>query len=146
MGGTEIDKVKIEEYISKNNIKNVFVHSFVPHKQMPHFMCSADVLVLPNTAKEKRSFKYTTPIKLFEYMASGTPIVASDIPSFEGYLNNKQNALLFEADNPKSLAETVAVVLENKKFAKKISYNSTIDVKKYTWLSRAEKIFEFALK
>ena len=56
----------------------------------------ADVLVLPNTPG-RVSAAYTSPLKLFEYMASGRPIVASDLPALREVLRPDENAVLVEA-------------------------------------------------
>ena len=66
------------KYSDASNIKFV---GFRPHEEIVLWQKSADVLVLPNTAKEKISKYYTSPMKLFEYMASGRIILASDLPS-----------------------------------------------------------------
>jgi glycosyltransferase involved in cell wall biosynthesis len=50
---------------------------------------AADALVLPNTAKEDISKYYTSPMKLFEYMASRRPIVATNIPSITEIINEE---------------------------------------------------------
>ena len=63
----------------------------------------ADVLVLPNTPS-RVSAAYTSPLKLFEYMASGRPIVASDLPALREVLRPDENAILVEAGNADALA------------------------------------------
>ena len=86
---------------------------------------------------------YTTPIKLFEYMASGAPVVASDLPSFSKYLKDNENSLLFEPDNPKSLAEKVNTLLENHSMGEKLSNKAYSEVHEFTWQKRVEKILNF---
>ncbi len=143
VGGTVENMDDINKYISENNIERVVVRGFSPHKKVIQFIKSADVLVLPNTAKEKRSAMYTTPIKLFEYMASGVPVVASDLPSFSKYLKDNENSLLFEPDNPKSLAEKVNTLLENHSMGEKLSNKAYSEVHEFTWQKRVEKILNF---
>ena len=112
-----------------------------PHDEIPLWLRAADVLVLPNTGRQKVSLYYTSPMKMFEYMASGTPIVASDIPSIREILNDK-NSFLAEADNPKSFAEKINYALEHSESAQKLAIEAQKDVQKYTWLERAKRISE----
>ena len=58
------------------------------------------MLVLPNPASAISS-AFTSPLKLFEYMASGRPIVASDLPSLREVLRDGENALLVAPGNPR---------------------------------------------
>src|SRR5207244_8507634 len=57
---------------------NVRVDGFIAPEQVPAFLAAADVLVLPNKKGNTESEQYTSPLKLREYMASGTPIVRSE--------------------------------------------------------------------
>ncbi|MFH1979255.1 MAG: glycosyltransferase family 4 protein [Patescibacteria group bacterium] len=143
IGGVKEYQEKAEEYVRQNGINNVFLRYFIPHKEVIKYIKSADILVLPNTAKEERSTKYTTPIKLFEYMASGASIIASDIPSFASYLRNNENALLFEPDNSKDLSDKINYLIENEKLSNKFIQNTKEQVKNFTWEKRAKKILEF---
>ncbi len=113
-----------------------------PHDEIPLWLRAADVLILPNTANEDISKYYTSPMKLFEYMASGTPIVASALPSIREILN-ENNAVLVESDNPEKLAEGIKKVLADAELAKKISKQAFADVQNRTWGKRAEEILEF---
>ncbi|MDO8496467.1 MAG: glycosyltransferase, partial [bacterium] len=66
VGGTLRD---IEVFKKKaESMENVMILGHRPYKEMPIFLRSADVLVLPNSAKEEISRSYTSPLKLFEYM------------------------------------------------------------------------------
>ncbi len=143
IGGTVENMDDINKYITENGIERVVVSGFAPHKKVIQFIKSADVLILPNTAKEKRSAMYTTPIKLFEYMASGVPIVASNLPSFSKYLKDEENSLLFEPDNARSLAEKVNILLGNHSAGEKLSRKAYDEVHEFTWQKRVEKILNF---
>ena len=57
----------------------VEITGLVPSGEVASRLLGASVLVVPTTAT--RSARYTSPLKLFEYMALGRPIVATDLPS-----------------------------------------------------------------
>ena len=120
----------------------LLVISGKPHTQIPLYLKAADVLVLPNTAKEDISLLYTSPMKLFEYMAANRPIVASDLPSLREILD-ESTACFFEPDNPESLARAIENVLAHKEEADKKAQRAFSKVKEYTWEKRAEKIIRF---
>ncbi|PIT95636.1 hypothetical protein COT96_00125, partial [Candidatus Falkowbacteria bacterium CG10_big_fil_rev_8_21_14_0_10_38_22] len=75
VGGTDNDIKNYE--LRFKNYENIRFEGRKPHGEIPIWLKAADVLVLPNTAKEKISKYYTSPLKLFEYMAAQKPIVAS---------------------------------------------------------------------
>lgn len=146
VGGTEFDlnnfKIKNNELFTHKKI--LFLGHLAP-REIPEILTSADCLVLPNSAEEIRSEKYTSPLKMFEYMASGKPVVASDLPSIREILNEK-NATFFKPDDSKDLAEKIKDVLNNLQLAEKKAIQAKEDVKNYTWQKRAEKILNFIKK
>ncbi len=139
VGGYKEDAEKLKKEISEARSEKIIFVEFQPHHLMPLWLKSADVLVLPNTARQKVSLFYTSPMKLFEYMASGQPIVASAIPSILEILNEK-NAFLAKPDDPKDFAEKINYALNFPEQAKRIGQAAQNDVGQYTWLNRALKI------
>ena len=79
---------------------------------------------------------------MFEYMSSGSPIVASDILSFRDILNEK-NSVLVAPDDPKEMADGIKIVCEDDELARRISSNALSDVAKYSWINRAKNIEDF---
>jgi len=140
VGGDKKDVTRYSLLVA--GYSNVRFVEFQPHKEIPGWLKSADVLVLPNSAKEKISKFYTSPMKLFEYMASGVPIVASNLPSIREILN-EENSVLVEPDNPDALTEGIKKVLQNSELAVKISRQAYQDVQNHTWKKRAQKILNF---
>ncbi len=114
----------------------------VNYKKIPLYLQAVNVVVIP--LPESRHSITTSPIKLFEYMAAGKSIIASDLPSLRRYLNEK-NALFFKAGNSKDMAEKIKLILENQNLANNISMQAREDSRQYSWLSRAETIKEFIL-
>ena len=102
-------------------------------------MKAADVLVLPNSGKDTVSRLYTSPMKLAEYMASGTPIVASDLPSLREALD-ESNSVLCAPDDPSALAGALMKLLSDAELSRKVSAKALSDVKGRTWEKRAQAI------
>ena len=140
VGGSGKYLSDFKSYVDKTSESNrIKVIAHVSKKALLEYTESADVLVLPNSAKDKMSL-YTSPIKLFEYMASHRPIVASNLSSISEVLSNK-NSFLFEPDNAKDLAEKIqkSTSLD----CGDIVNQAYKDVQSYTWDKRAENIKKF---
>ncbi len=99
----------------------------------------ADVLILPNR-KSAISTEFTSPLKLFEYMASGRPIVASDLPSLREVLRDGANALLFEAGNPPALVAGITRLKNDPALGARLARQARDDVREFTWARRAERL------
>ncbi|HRY62338.1 MAG TPA: glycosyltransferase family 4 protein [Candidatus Paceibacterota bacterium] len=125
-----------------SNQDNIMILGQKPHEDIPFYLKSADVLVIPNSGKEDVSRLYTSPMKLFEYMASGTPIIASNLPSIREIID-EDGAVFFEPDNPESLARSIKKIFDNSALADKMANNSKINSQKYSWQRRAEGIINF---
>jgi len=165
VGGIKWYLSNFQKFVKKNDLRNILILGHQDYSKIPYFLKSADCLVLTGTKKSKVSQYQTSPLKMFEYMASGVPIVASDLPSFREVLYNNQcesnldnqreseqnqrvsafiaNAILVEPDNPEAIAIGIKKVLNDLELSKKISEQAYRDVQKYTWDNRAKKILNF---
>ena len=104
VGGTERDLARMRACHGSSS--NVHFVGHRAHEEIPLWQAAADVLVLPNTAKEAISLHYTSPMKLFEYLAGGRPVVASDIPSVREVVD-ETCAILVPPDDARVLAEAI---------------------------------------
>ena len=102
-------------------------------------LAKGDVLVLPNVGAAS-AVNYTSPLKLFEYMAAGKPIVASNLPSIREVLRDGENAVLVEPGNPTALTSGLRRVLEDPKLAERIASRAFDEVTEYSWDCRAERV------
>jgi glycosyltransferase involved in cell wall biosynthesis len=145
IGGISSDiesfKEKYADLIKEGKIQVV---GHKPQKEIPVWLKAADALVLPNTGKEKISKYYTSPLKLFEYMASQRPIIASRLPSLTTVLNDS-NCVFFRPDDANDLVKKINQVLADAMLSKRISDRAYQEVGEYSWERRAEKILEFTV-
>lgn len=139
VGGTQSDVSKFRALYG--NIKTIKIVGHINHNMIPIWQKAADILVLPNTAKEKISAYYTSPMKLFEYMASGRIIVATRIPSILEILNDG-NSVIVEPDDPQKMAEGI-MRAESADLAENLSNKALEDVRNHTWQKRANRIVKF---
>ena len=107
--------------------------------RVPGLLREADVLVLPNTPT-RISAAYTSPLKLFEYMASGRPIVASDLPSLREILRPDATAVLVDPGDPAALARGITRVLDDAGLAERLARQAHEALRDYTWDRRAERL------
>jgi glycosyltransferase involved in cell wall biosynthesis len=143
VGGTEEDVRRLRSEVSERDWKNVEVIGYVAPDQIPFYQAAADVVVLPNSAKSEISRLHTSPLKLFEYMASCTPIIASDLPSLREVLRDNENAILVEADNASALANGIKLLLNDRALADRLAAAAHKDVEAMTWSARAESVIRF---
>lgn len=142
VGGTSADYEARMREIEQKGLTNIILTGYKQKTLIPKYLSAADMLLLPNAPVSTESISYTSPIKMFEYMASGTPIVASNLPSTREVLN-EQNALLVEAGNAAAFVRGIRTIIRDQTAAQRLSEQARRDAARYTWRSRAEDILAF---
>ena len=137
VGGTDIDLERF--YSLYGSIPNIRLVGQRPHSEMPYWQAAADALILPNTARMSISEHYTSPLKLFEYMVSNKPIIASALPSINEIVDDSM-AYTFAADDASALAETVLAVLADTAGAERRAANARKHVEQFSWAKRAARV------
>jgi glycosyltransferase involved in cell wall biosynthesis len=142
VGGALLDKERLQRALQKQKLdeNNVTLTGFKSHSEALLFQKAADIVVLPHSVRFVHSKYHTSPLKLFEYMASGVPIVASDLPSHREVIRHGENGWLVTPDNPAALAKGIHYLLENNAVAERLAKQATRDVQSYTWEQRAIEI------
>ena len=148
VGGRDEDVLRYRQLASQKNASGIKLTSYVSHDLIPLYLAAADVLVMPyTTAMTIRggtvATDFTSPIKLFEYMASGRPIVATSLPSVMELLRDGENAVLVPPDSEVALYEGLSRVLRDGALAARIASGALADVRGYTWEERVKKVLGF---
>lgn len=102
-------------------------------------LAAATVLVLPNVPSAI-SERYTSPLKLFEYLTMGRPIVASDLPAMREVLTHEETALLVTAGDPQALALAVRRLADAPALAARLATGARALAAAYTWDRRADRL------
>ncbi len=113
----------------------------VPYAEVVNELAAADVLLLTGTGKNEDSNRYTAPMKVFEYLATGKPIVASRTEALASLIPETL-VHYCEPDNAEALAKAVEAALKDTNGADaRIAY-----AREHTWRARADRILELIAK
>ena len=145
VGGNDNDILMWKSRAREMSVDNVRFVGFVRHSMLPVYLFAADVLVMPHT-EDCDIIEFTSPMKMFEYMASGRPIIASDFPVFREVLMHEKNALLVKPSDHNELASAMKRLLNDSVLTDKLAQQALLDVQNFTWEKRASNIFEFMKK
>ena len=119
-------------------ITNVTLHGHKTRGELPPYLWHADVLLLPPSAKHP-SAQWTSPVKLGEYLASGKPLISSDIPALRAWLSDEET-LFVKPDDPQALAQGIDWVLNNPKKAIEMAENGQQMARDISYEKRAKQI------
>jgi glycosyltransferase involved in cell wall biosynthesis len=112
----------------------------IPFPDVPSAIAACDVCVYPAPASSHPYFQRdTSPLKLFEYLAAGRPIVSADLPPVRDIVDEETAAFCRPGD-PVSLADTIGAVLDHPEEAAARAVRGKERVKKYAWEERMRRI------
>jgi glycosyltransferase involved in cell wall biosynthesis len=106
---------------------------------VPARLAAGDILALPNPASAI-STHATSPLKLFEYMASGGAIVASDLPAIREVLTHDVNGLLVAPGDPGALAAAIRRLAADTALRLRLGAAARAAAGEYSWSRRAERL------
>jgi glycosyltransferase involved in cell wall biosynthesis len=115
----------------------VTFHGPQPFEAMPEIISGLDILL--NAASQVNAFQ--SPIKVYEYMASGRPIISARTPQVELLLEGDSHGLTYEPENPDDLAETILKLIRNEDLARSLANSARKAVaSQHTWPKRIESL------
>lgn len=131
-----------------NSFSNAKFYGKIPYSQIPKALNTFEVGLLPNQPDVimvggDNIGKYTSPMKLFEYMASGKVILASDLPVIREILQDLHNAILVPHDNVQAWISAINLLNNDRELYRKLQKQAYNDVCNfYSYRARAERIVE----
>lgn len=137
-------RAQLDEIIKRDNIEGrTIITGFVPYEIVPHYLSVCDVLVSPCINNDDGTEFFNSPLKNFEYMGLGKPIVATAVGQQKEIFKDRYNALLVEERNPEAIAEAIVEIYKNPDLANTIGRNALYEgLEKHTWRHRAQRILD----
>ncbi|MEX2347525.1 MAG: glycosyltransferase family 4 protein [Balneolaceae bacterium] len=148
VGGLENDIKFWKEKLKK--FKNIEFTGFVPHAETPGYLAEMDIVLAPylskvfaGSTKGIETGRWMSPLKVFEYMCAGKPVIASDLPVIREVLCHQKNALLCDPGRPDEWVKAIRYLKEHPAEAKRLAGEARNSFEeKYSWQKRAEILRE----
>ncbi len=138
------------KYKKKNN---VFFKNYIDYNKIPTTLSKFPVILMPYSKKvyvKSKSVevgRYMSPLKLFDYLASGKILIASKHENYKHILKNELNCFIIDLKKInlwKDKLENIFFKRKNSLKLKNIKKSALKTVKNYTWEKRIDKIIKFA--
>jgi len=145
-GGNE---KQIEDCKARNTNHNVFFMGFLHPRDVRQAMSLVNAQVMPYQRSVSIGIsgidtaKWMSPMKLFEYLSMGVPIISSDLPVLREVLIDKQNCVLVTPDNSKEWAAAIKAVLTDNEFGERLGSSAyALYQEEHTWTGRAASMLK----
>lgn len=141
VGGLEGDVARVGHDVAQRGLHNVFLHGHQNQAELGRFLWHADALLLPPTSKHA-SARWTSPVKLGEYLAAETPVIASDIPALRDLVSDDE-VLFFTPDDTRSFVERVNEALAGGVQVARVVASGRKRAHSWSYQERARRILEY---
>lgn len=142
--GDSKERANLENQINSKGISDsVILTGSVEHSQIPGYLASLDIAVAPYL--DDQNF-YFSPLKIYEYMAAGVPVLASDVKQIQSIVKDFENGKLFAPGNVGSLCDNLQFLKDNKDISQKIGNEGKESVKNNSWDAIAKRIIDIVKK
>jgi glycosyltransferase involved in cell wall biosynthesis len=114
---------------------------FVPPREVPSWYANSDIALMPYQ-RELGHIDSLSPVKLFEAMAAGRPIIASDLPALRELIDDERTGLLVPPENVDAWIAAIDRLRDDRALAASLAEAARSEAKKHSWRARAERILE----
>ncbi|WP_330333757.1 glycosyltransferase family 4 protein [Streptomyces sp. NBC_00536] len=144
VGGTAEDRARWEDPCPH---PNVYFHGHRPPAALPGYFPLFDVVLAPHQPKVytwgrlDEIGRWTSPMKLFEYMSHGRAIVASDLPVLREVLEDRVNSLLRPSGSPQAWVDALTELVADEALRGKLGDEARRQfLERHTWRRRADRV------
>lgn len=139
--GDGIMKNELLKLSSELGVEDRFIFTgVVAYDRVPIYINASDVCTAPFILARNAKIGLS-PLKLYEYMACGKPVVASNISGVSDALEASEGGIPVHPENPGALAEAILKLLENSDLRNKLgSKGLSYVTENYSWYSVAKKV------
>ena len=113
----------------------------VPHARMPAYLAACDVLLAPHGRQVDGGEFFGSPTKLYEYLAAGRAIVASDVGQIGRVVRHGRTGLLVPPDDPAALVEAVVRLADQPGLRAELGRAARAEAERdHTWRQNVERV------
>jgi len=132
-----------EGRIRTAGMDNIRLLGFKPHHEMPLIQAACDILAMPyahkiSTSSGGDTARYASPIKAFEYLASGRVILSSDLPVLHEILT-EENAILLSPEDVDAWDRALKMIIQDDSMRTALGASARKTAQQYSWNARARK-------
>lgn len=142
VGGPEGDQRAYQTLANELGLSDADVHftGEIPASDVPKALAACDILAMPFPDLPHYRL-HMSPLKMFEYMAAGRPIITTDLPTIRDVLS-EETAVFCRPGSEQSLANALNWISEHKDEAQGRAQKAQELVKQHTWEVRMKRILE----
>jgi len=142
--GDGVERPECEKIIQEYGMeKYVTFTGTVPFTEIQQYLAACDILVASHIPNPDGTPFFGSPTKLFEYMAMGKGIVASDLDQIGEVLEHKETAWLVKPGEVDDLVNGIIELIQNENLRKELGRNACEKVvKNYTWEQNAKRVID----
>ena len=133
-GGPDEQIQAYQNKVRETGVSNVTLLGYLPHTDLASLLQGADVLVYPHLMGEAANT--TSPMKIFDYIAAGKPIVATKIPTLQEFQSSPLVAGWCEPNDPVGFTQSLQQVLSTYPQWREDHINDTDLVQQFSWENR----------
>jgi len=127
---------KVESYVTRHRLPNVVLAGYVPESVKPRYYASADIFCAPATGAE--SFG----IVLLEALASGLPVVATEVPGYMSVLEPGRDSITVQPKNWRELAASLVILARDPELRGRLAAYAIQKARRYSWEVVATEVVE----
>lgn len=127
---------RVESYIARHRLPNVVLAGYVPESVKPRYYNSADIFCAPATGAE--SFG----IVLLEALASGLPVVATEVPGYMSVLEPGKDSITVQPKNWRELAASLVILARDEDLRRRLADYAVRKARRYSWDLVASEVVE----
>ncbi len=142
VGGNREDIARHQADAAAAGLRNVRFVGIVPNALVPRYLYAADLLVMPYT-RGTSTHEFMSPMKMFEYMASGRPVVASEFPVLREVLESGRTVEFVPPSDPGALSAAIAGLLADPARARALGAAAKSQARGFAWSARTQRILQF---
>ena len=137
VGGNGPHRETLQEIVGRLGLNSRFcLLGNVPYEEAPAVIGASDICVAPFLKTRGE----TSPLKIFDYLAAGRPVIASDLPCLRWIANTSGAVLLVPPEDPEALSNAILILLDNTAQTQKMAEQGKVWVQPYSWREIAKEI------